>query len=71
MIDVPGDVTVTHRTGLTVINRLISRESLALTGGTLDVTTTLQVDGASRSRSGHRHHAPCHRAAGGRRPGMS
>ncbi|HEU5203704.1 MAG TPA: Ig-like domain-containing protein, partial [Candidatus Limnocylindrales bacterium] len=46
LIDVPGDVTITHRTGLTVINRLISRESLALTGGTLDVTTTLQVDGA-------------------------
>jgi hypothetical protein len=46
LIDVPGEVTITHRTGLTVINRLISRESLALTGGTLDVTTTLQVDGA-------------------------
>jgi len=46
LIDVPGDVTITHRTGLTVINRLISRESLALTGGTLDVATTLQVDGA-------------------------
>jgi hypothetical protein len=46
VIDVPGDVTITHRTGLTVINRLISRESLALTGGTLDVTTTVQVDGA-------------------------
>jgi hypothetical protein len=46
LIDVPGEVTITHRTGLTIINRLISRESLALTGGTLDVTTTLQVDGA-------------------------
>ena len=46
VIDVPGDVTITHRTGTTVINRLISHESLALTGGTLDVATTLQVDGA-------------------------
>jgi hypothetical protein len=45
LIDVPGDILIVHRTGETRINRLISRESIDLTGGTLDVTTTVQVDG--------------------------
>ncbi len=44
LIDVPANVTITHRQGTTVINRLISREAFALTGGTLDVNTTIQVD---------------------------
>ena len=72
LIDVPGDVTIIHRTGLTVINRLISRESLALTGG----HAGRDDDDAGRRRlytqllADHRPHAPPrHGAAGGRRPG--
>jgi hypothetical protein len=45
LIDVAAEVTIVHRTGTTTINRLISRENLLLTGGRLDVTTTMQVDG--------------------------
>jgi hypothetical protein len=45
LIDVPGDVTITHRSGTTVVNRIISRESLAITGGVLQIDTTAQVDG--------------------------
>ncbi len=40
-----GHRPIVHRTGATVINRLISRENFQLTGGRLDVTTTMQVDG--------------------------
>ena len=45
LIDVPGaDVTITHRSGTSVVNRVISRENLLVTGGTLDIATTLLVD---------------------------
>ena len=45
LIDLPTGVTVTHRTGTTQINRLHATGDLSLSGGTLDVATTIQVDG--------------------------
>jgi hypothetical protein len=40
VIDVVGDVTVTHRMGNTVINSLTAQDALVLTGGLLSVTTS-------------------------------
>ena len=46
LINVPGDVTITFNQGSTTIHSLYSANSFALTGGTLGVTTFVQVDGA-------------------------
>jgi Bacterial Ig-like domain/Bacterial Ig domain/LVIVD repeat len=46
VIDVPGNATITFRTGNVVVNRIISKEALDITGGVLEVTTTVQVDAA-------------------------
>ncbi len=43
-IDVAGEITVTHRQDTTLINSLQSQEALYLSGGILEVTTTVQVN---------------------------
>jgi YD repeat-containing protein len=45
LIDVPGEVIVTHRQGTTNINSLESKESLVLSGSVLDVAGTLTIHG--------------------------
>jgi hypothetical protein len=65
VIDVPGDILIVHRTGTSAINRLISRESIDLTGGTLDVATTVLVDGTfNLGNGGTLAHATVLRGAG-------
>ena len=44
IIDVPGDVTITHSSGHTQINSLTGTNKLVLTGGTLDVATVIRID---------------------------
>jgi hypothetical protein len=39
LIDVAGDITVTHRSDTTVINSLISREALVIFGGSFGVSS--------------------------------
>ena len=45
VINVAANVVITHRMDNTTVNRIVSTGSLAITGGTLEVTTTVQVDG--------------------------
>ncbi len=45
VIDVPGNATITYRTGSTVIAGLLSSEAITLSGGTLNVTNSAQFDG--------------------------
>ena len=42
--DLVGDVTITHSSGATSINSLDSAESLTLSGGSMDVAGSVQVD---------------------------
>ena len=44
MIDAAGDVTITHSTGTTTIHSLVSSNALMLSGGRLDVATTIETD---------------------------
>ena len=44
LINVPGTVTITHRTGDTNIKSLTSNNIFTLTGGTLTVSETVQVN---------------------------
>ena len=43
-ISVPGDVTITHQTGTTIVNSIVSMDRLELTGGRLEVTDFVQVN---------------------------
>src|ERR1041384_8882720 len=44
IIDVPAQITVTHSTGADTIRSLLCQESLVLSGGTLTVSNTMQVN---------------------------
>jgi|CXWL01.1.fsa_nt_gi hypothetical protein len=41
LIDVPGDITVTHRSGITTVKSVVARDSLTFSGGTLIGATVL------------------------------
>ncbi len=51
VIDVPGGVTITHSTGNDTVHSLITNNPFVLSGGTLTVTATLQLN-ASLTLSG-------------------
>ncbi len=44
VINVPGDITIDHSANFTTINSLQSSEAITLSAGTLNVTSTFQVD---------------------------
>jgi len=46
MIDQPGDITITHASGTHSVNSILSQESLVLSGGSLTVSNTVQVNGS-------------------------
>ena len=46
LIDLPGDITVTHGSGTTQINSLTSAESLVLSGGSLSLNSTSAINNA-------------------------
>ena len=46
IMDIPADVTVVHSTGVTTVFSIVSAEVLTVSGGTLDVTSTVQVSNA-------------------------
>ena len=43
-INVAGDIIITHRQDVTTVNSIQSEEALLLSGGTLNVATTIQVN---------------------------
>ena len=52
IVRVPGLITTTHRSGNTVIRSLTSDEGLTLSGGSLTVGTTLQINNVLRLSGG-------------------
>jgi len=44
LIDVPGNMTVTHRSGSTQIKSLLSNSAFTLSGGTLSIAQTVRVN---------------------------
>jgi len=65
LIDVPGAVTITYRTGATAINSLHSTKAFTLSGGTLTVADTVQVDGTFLLTGGTLAHATVLRGGAG------
>ena len=65
VIDVPGDVTITHDAGDTVVNGITSANPFVLSGGTLQVATTIQVDNTFTMSGGTLRDATVLPGAGG------
>jgi len=67
VIDVPADVTIVHGSGTNSIKSLSSRKALTLTGGTLDVAGTVQVDNTFTLNGGTLANATVLPGSGGQR----
>jgi hypothetical protein len=66
LIDVPGNVTITHRQGTSLIHSLLSRNAFTLSGGTLDARSTVEVDNVFMLNGGATlAHATVLRGSGG------
>ncbi len=68
VIDVAEVVTVTHQSGTTLINSLTSTEAFSLTGGSLEVATTVQVSNTFTLNGGTLNNATVMPGTGGEGP---